>query len=206
MKKLITTSLIAINLLFANCESDNNDTLLTPKIKIEVVNHGLEIDGNKPVNNATVLVYGSKNFEQTPIAKGITNQQGVIEFTKNIEFDKKYYVDVEKGCKNNYNTLVYGSEGDFTITAKNLEDIDLSKLKVSILETGKVILKNKSNNGYLIKILDKEIGTIAINETLTFENFPVKSSLYKLINLDNNEVLKLESLSICGDTKEYEIK
>jgi len=205
MKKVITTSLVAMSLIFSSCGSSEEEPTKNAKVRVEVVNHPLEIDPNQPVSNATVLIYGSTNFEAEPVFKGVTNTNGVVEFTKNVELGKTYYIDVEKSCKNNYNSLVYGYEADYTTEGNNFEDDDLNTKTISIMETGTVVLTNQSANGYLVKILDKAIGTIAVGETLTFENMPVNSSLYSLVNIDTNEALTLESLAICGDTKEYTI-
>ncbi|MCG8805883.1 hypothetical protein G1K75_09460 [Tenacibaculum finnmarkense] len=205
MKNFLKLSVVAIGLMFASCSSDD-DVSRSPKIKISVVGGDpLSIYYAKPINNATVLVFDSKDFEKNPIAKGVTNEAGIIEFTKDIVFDKEYYIDVNKDCINNYNSLIYGIE-EVTIVAKDFDDIELSTLDVRVKETGTVILTNNSANGYLIKLLDKAVGTITIGETMTFDYFPVNSSYYKIINLDTNEELKLEKLAICGDTKEYVLK
>ncbi|MCG8856721.1 hypothetical protein G1L11_07685 [Tenacibaculum finnmarkense] len=210
MKKVIKVSLVAICLMmFASCSSDD-DVSRTPKIKIEVVNAVLEPNSGKTVDGAIVIIYGSNDFESEPITQGLTGADGTITFEKNILFDKEYFVDVEKGCRNNYNSLIFGANGDFTVKANSeLEEIEYSTKQISIKETGTVVVTNISETGYLINFLGKKYGSIAGNESITLDYYPVNGviSPYTFINVDNNDELdKYHLKTTCGVEKEYFIE
>ncbi|WP_233885842.1 hypothetical protein [Tenacibaculum piscium] len=213
MKNFLKVSLVAMVLMFASCSSDDEPVKVTPRIKIEVVNSTLEPNSGQPVDGAVVLIFDTDNFESKPIAQGLTGADGTITFEKNIVFDNEYYIDVEKGCRNNYSSLihseVFGSDGDFKVKASRLEEIEYSTQQIRIEETGTVVVKNISEAGYLITYLNKAYKTIASNETIILDYYPVNRVLspYTFINVDNNEELdKYYIKTTCGGENEYFIK
>lgn len=144
------------------------------------------------------------------IAEGTTDQEGEVEITNNVRFDQKYYIDVTKGCSNNYLSIDFGFEELYTITPKDSYDRELSTLRLSIYETGTIKITNKSINNYYVNILGNIVEVIASNETKIIDYFPtsdVFNSSFALINESTGEKYDTTNFkSVCDEVKEYVIE
>lgn len=215
MKKVRVLSLIVLSLFFLSCSSEDElEKERGPKLIVKVKNAW--IDNTAPsekVANAKVLVYESlldlKN-KFNVIAEGTTDQEGEVEITNNVRFDQKYYIDVTKGCSNNYLSIDFGFEELYTITPKDSYDRELSTLRLSIYETGTIKITNKSINNYYVNILGNIVEVIASNETKIIDYFPtsdVFNSSFALINESTGEKYDTTNFkSVCDEVKEYVIE
>ncbi|MFL0091400.1 hypothetical protein V3A08_07290 [Tenacibaculum maritimum] len=191
MIKKILLLIGLLPLLFVSCSSEEENNNVTPKLIVDVKYNG------DPLKNAFVKVFKSFSDLQNnvnAIGAITTNDGGIAIFESGIEANKNYYVDVEEvlGCKNNYISLSLGFEEEYKKEVGVLSD-ELNTIQINTDVTGELTLKNETANGYLIKILEKEVATLAAGEELNFNHFPVEKPFFvSVINVATNQEYPLD--------------
>ncbi|WP_233860869.1 hypothetical protein [Tenacibaculum piscium] len=201
MKNFLKLSVVAIGLMFASCDDGGEPTVFDDTLTVHVLKYGT-FDN---VSGAKVLVYKSlQNLadEENLVTQGLTDEKGHFETSENIEKGVNYFIDIEKGCQNNYVDILTGEENGY----KSKRNTDVAQLVVtSIKETGTVKLTNKNYFGVLVFLNDVAVGSIAIDEEFYLDHLPthIVNGL-KLVNTDTNEEISTFGIkSVCGETKEY---
>ncbi|CAA0230433.1 hypothetical protein [Tenacibaculum maritimum] len=190
MKK--TLSLLALILLISvSCTKNEEEVTITPKLTVKALHDGT------PLADALVKVYPSLEdltANENAIAAFTTNDNGIAIFTNKIETDKEYFIHVEEvlGCRNNNLSFFLNFEEQYKIKIGNLSD-ELNTIQINTKVTGELTLKNETANGYLIKILGKEVATLAAGEELNFNHFPVEKPFFvSVINVATNQEYPLD--------------
>ncbi|MFL0083662.1 hypothetical protein V2665_11845 [Tenacibaculum maritimum] len=190
MKK--TLLLLALILLISvSCTKNEEEVTITPKLTVKALHDGT------PLADALVKVYPSLEdltANENAIAAFTTNDNGIAIFTNKIETDKEYFIHVEEvlGCRNNNLSFFLNFEEQYKIKIGNLSD-ELNTIQINTKVTGELTLKNETANGYLIKILGKEVATLAAGEELNFNHFPVEKPFFvSVINVATNQEYPLD--------------
>ncbi|MCG8732206.1 hypothetical protein [Tenacibaculum finnmarkense] len=209
MNNFFKVSVVAIVLMFASC-SDDAPTVFDNTLTVNVFsfNNGTKMT---EVYGAKVFVYKSLQDladEENVVTQGLTDEKGQFETSKNIEKGVNYFVDIEKGCQNNYVDIFTGKESSY----KSKRTTDSSQLAtISIEETGTVKLVNGNEFDVLVLLDNVEVATLNAADIYTGEYDDMYLTLHagsysglKLVNTNTNEEMSSSSIKItCNEEKKY---
>ncbi|CAL2095473.1 conserved exported protein of unknown function [Tenacibaculum sp. 190524A02b] len=207
MKNVLRSLLLILTFSLISC-GGNDDNIKEPATLRVTVTQSL-LNGGAKVNNATVLLYKSiedLKSNKNKVAAGVTNEEGIVVFNSGLEYNTDYYLDVESGCISNYLSIALESTGDYV--ANITEGVGIVDFSVQADETNAVVIENATNNGYMVKLYDVEIGIIKANETITLDYIPTYWSIVSFIDTATGEELSSidnDIKSVCGETKKYVI-
>ncbi|HWJ28322.1 MAG TPA: hypothetical protein VNS32_17385 [Flavisolibacter sp.] len=138
-KAFRTLSILTLLFLFSCSKKDSSSNVSDTKLKLTITNNL-----NNPVSGAIVRLYATANDllnQANPIgASATTDYQGQVTFSGLSA--SKYYWLAQNGCANNVN--------DYVTSGENLNSGITNTARITIKETGTLVLTNNSKDPYII--------------------------------------------------------